>query len=137
MRGVDGSAETATDAAKDLPADIVYAGFSLGVLPAQTLARTRPGARGALLFHACVSPSGFGTSWPEAVPLQIHMMDADEWTEVDRPVAEALVEQTPTAELFLYPGSGHLFADPSLSDYVQGGRRSAKERTLAFLHRVG
>ena len=105
-----------TDAAKDLPADIVYAGFSLGVLPAQTLARTRPGARGALLFHACVSPSEFGTSWPEAVPLQIHMMDADEWTEVDRPVAEALVEQTPTAELFLYPGSGHLFADPSLSD---------------------
>jgi dienelactone hydrolase len=115
-----------TDAAKDLPADIVYAGFSLGVLPAQTLARTRPGARGALLFHACVSPSEFGTSWPEAVPLQIYMMDADEWTEVDRPVAEALVEQTPTAELFLYPGSGHLFADPSLSDYVQGGRRSAQ-----------
>ena len=37
-----------TDAAKDLPADIVYAGFSLGVLPAQALAQTRPGARGAL-----------------------------------------------------------------------------------------
>ena len=73
------------EAAKDLPADIVYAGFSLGVLPAQALAQTRPGARGALFFHGCVSPSEFGTSWPEAVPLQIHMMDADEWTEVDRP----------------------------------------------------
>jgi dienelactone hydrolase len=60
-----------SDAAKELPADIVYAGFSLGVLPAQALAQTRPGARGALLFHACVSPSEFGTSWPEAVPLQI------------------------------------------------------------------
>ena len=126
-----------SEAAKDLPADIVYTGFSLGVLPAQALAQTRPGARGALLFHACVSPSEFGTSWPEAVPLQIHMMDADEWTEVDRPVAEALVEQTPTAELFLYPGSAHLFADPSLGDYNEEAAVLLKERTLAFLHRVG
>jgi dienelactone hydrolase len=126
-----------SEAAKDLPADIVYAGFSLGVLPAQALAQTRPGARGALLFHACVSPSEFGTSWPEAVPLQIHMMDADEWTEVDRPVAEALVEQTPTAELFLYPSWAHLFADPSLGDYNEEAAVLLKERTLALLHRVG
>jgi dienelactone hydrolase len=126
-----------SDAAKDLPADIVYAGFSLGVLPAQALARTRPGARGALLFHACVSPSEFGTSWPEAVPLQIHMMDADEWTEADRPLAEALVEQTPTAELLLYTGSGHLFADASLDDYRKEAAVLLEERTLAFLHRVG
>jgi dienelactone hydrolase len=126
-----------SEAAKDLPPDIVYAGFSLGVLPAQALAQTRPGARGALLFHACVSPSEFGTSWPEAVPLQIHMMDADEWTEMDRPVAEALVEKIPTAELFLYPGSAHLFADPSSGDYNEAAAALLKERTLAFLHRVG
>jgi dienelactone hydrolase len=65
------------------------------------------------------------------------MMDADEWTEVDRPVADALVEQTPTAELFLYPGSAHLFADPSLGDYNEEAAVLLKERTLAFLHRVG
>jgi dienelactone hydrolase len=126
-----------SNAAKELPADIVYAGFSLGVLPAQALAQTRPGARGTLLFHACVSPSEFGTSWPEAVPLQIHMMDADEWTEMDRPAAEALVEQTPTAELFLYPGSAHLFADPGSGDYHAEAALLLKERTLAFLRRVG
>jgi dienelactone hydrolase len=126
-----------SDAAKDLPADIVYAGFSLGVLPAQALAQTRPGARGALLFHGCVSTSEFGTSWPEAVPLQIHMMDADEWTAVDRATAEALVETIPAAELFLYPGSAHLFADPGLDDYNEGAAALLKERTLAFLHRVG
>src|SRR5262245_7889753 len=34
--------------ADDLPNELVYAGFSLGVLPAQKLAQTRPGARGAL-----------------------------------------------------------------------------------------
>ncbi len=126
-----------SDAARDLSADIVYAGFSLGVLPAQALAQTRPGARGALFFHACVSPSEFGTSWPEAVPLQIHMMDADEWTAEDRAAAEALVETTAAAELFIYPGSAHLFADPSLGDYHAEAAALLKERTLAFLHRVG
>jgi dienelactone hydrolase len=126
-----------TDAAKELPADIVYAGFSLGVLPAQALAQTRPGARGALFFHGCVSPAEFGTPWPAAVPLQIHMMDADEWTEEDRAAAEALVEKIPTAELFLYPGSAHLFADPSSRDYNEEAALLLKQRTLAFLHRVG
>ena len=84
-----------------------------------------------------MSPSEFGTAWPEAVPLQIHTMDADEWTEVDRATAEALVEKIPTARLFLYPGSAHLFADPSLGDYNEEAAVLLKERTLAFLHRVG
>ena len=128
----DGSA-----AATELPADIVYAGFSLGVLPAQSLAQTRPGARGAIFFHACLPTSEFESSWPEGVPLQIHMMDADPWSEEDRPVAEALVEETPGAELFLYPGSGHLFADPTSQDYDEPSARLLKERTLAFLDRVG
>lgn len=126
-----------SDAAKGLPADVVYAGFSLGVLPAQALAQTRPGARGALFFHSCVSPSEFGTSWPEAVPLQIHMMAADEWTVEDRAVAEALVGKISAAELFLYPGAGHLFADPSTGDYDEQAAVLLKQRTLAFLHRVG
>jgi dienelactone hydrolase len=124
-------------AATELPADIVYAGFSLGVLPAQSLAQTRPGARGAILYHGCVPPSEFGSSWPEGVPLQIHMMDADPWSEEDRPAAEALVEEVDGAELFLYPGSGHLFADSSLVDFDEKAAGLLKERTLAFLHRVG
>ena len=59
------------------PNELVYAGFSLGVLPAQKLAQTRAGARGALLFYSCVPTSEFGTSWPADVPVQIHGMDAD------------------------------------------------------------
>jgi dienelactone hydrolase len=126
-----------SDAARGLPADIVYAGFSLGVLPAQALAQTRSGARGALLFHGCVPPSEFGTPWPEAVPVQIHAMDADPWAEADIAAAKALVEEIPTAELLLYPGSAHLFADPSSGDYDEEAALLLKERTLAFLHRVG
>jgi dienelactone hydrolase len=124
-------------AAKELPAEIVYAGFSLGVLPAQALAQTRPGARGALFFHGCVAPAEFGTAWPEALPLQVHMMAADEWTAEDRAAAEALVEKTAAAELFLYPGSGHLFADASSGDYNEQAAGLLKARTLAFLDRVG
>jgi dienelactone hydrolase len=123
--------------AAELPADIVYAGFSLGVMPAQSLAQTRPGARGAILCSAAMPASEFGTSWPEGVPLQIHMMDRDPWAEEDRPAAEALVGEVEDAELFLYPGSGHLFADSSLDDYDEQAARLLKERSLAFLGRVG
>jgi dienelactone hydrolase len=123
--------------AEKLPAGIVYAGFSLGVLPAQSIAQTRPGAKGAVFFHACLPPSEFESPWPEGVPVQIHMMDRDPWGEEDLPAAEALVEEVGGAELFLYPGSGHLFADPSLDDYDEQAAGLLKERTIAFLNEVG
>ncbi len=53
--------ERGVQAADDLPAGLVYAGFSLGVMPAQRLAQTRPGAAGALLLEACVPTSEFGS----------------------------------------------------------------------------
>jgi len=123
-------------AAMELPADIVYGGFSLGAMSAQSLAQTRPGAKGAILFHGCVPASEFG-AWPEGVPLQIHMMDSDPWGEEDRPAAEELVEEVEDAELFLYPGSSHLFADSSLDDYDEQAAGLLMERTQAFLRRVG
>ena len=115
-----------TAAAEGLPTDIVYAGFSLGAMPAQSLAHTRPGARGAILFHAFVPTSEFGGPWPEGVPLQIHMMDSDAWAEDDRPVAEALVKEIEDAELFLYPGSGHLFRRLEPGRLRRAGSRAAQ-----------
>jgi dienelactone hydrolase len=126
-----------TAAAEGLPADVVDAGFSLGVLPAQSLAQRRPGARGAIFYHAAIPASEFDSPWPKGVPLQIHMMDADPETAEDRPAAEALVQEVDDAELFMYPGSGHLFADASLGDYDEQAAGLLKERTLAFLQRVG
>ena len=125
------------EAAEGLPEDIVIAGFSLGVMPAQSLAQTRPGARGALLYHGALPPSEFGGPWPEAVPVQIHFMDQDPWAEEDLAAAEALVREVEDAELFIYPGSGHLFADPTSGDYDERAAALLKERTLAFLNRVG
>jgi dienelactone hydrolase len=122
-------------AAEGLPDEIVYAGFSLGVLPAQMLAQTRPGARGALLFCACVPTSEFGCPWPQGVPLQIHAMDADEFFvgEGDVNAARNLVETVENAELFLYPGDQHLFVDSSLPAYDPAAAALLLQRTLAFL----
>ncbi|HVQ88056.1 MAG TPA: dienelactone hydrolase family protein [Actinomycetes bacterium] len=129
--GFDTIIERGGAAAEGLPADVVYAGFSLGVLPAQMLAQTKDGAKGALLFHSCVPASEFGRPWPAGVPLQIHSMDKDEWFELD--VAEQLVETIEDAELFLYSGDGHLFADNSLDDYDKDAAALLIERVLSFL----
>ena len=103
--GFDVLLERGVAAADGLPAEIVYAGFSLGVLPAQMLAQTRPGARGALLLHACFPPSEFGAPWPDGVPVQIHAMEADEWFQEDAAAARELVEAVESAELYLYPAT--------------------------------
>jgi dienelactone hydrolase len=120
-------------AAEGLPDGLVYAGFSLGVMPAQELAQTRAGARGALLFSAAFPASEFGGAWPPGVPLQIHMMEDDEWAVEDLPAARELVESTEGAELFLYPGDRHLFADSSLPDYDESAATLLFQRVLAFL----
>jgi dienelactone hydrolase len=120
-------------AADGLPDALVYAGFSLGVMPAQELAQTRPGAKGALLFSAAFPASEFG-SWPPGVPLQIHMMEGDEWALEDLPAARELVESVSGAELFLYPGDRHLFADSSLADYDEAAATLLMQRVLAFLN---
>jgi dienelactone hydrolase len=121
-------------AANALPTELVYAGFSLGVLPAQKLAQTRPGARGALLFYSCVPTEYFG-AWPADVPVQIHGMDADPIFvgEGDIDAARALVGSTEQAELFLYPGDQHYFADSSLPSYDAYAAALLTRRVLDFL----
>jgi dienelactone hydrolase len=121
--------------AEALPSELVYAGFSLGVVPAQKLAQTRPRARGALLFYSCVPTSEFGSPWPAGVPVQIHGMDADPIfvDEGDLDAARAIVESTENAELFLYPGDQHYFADSSLPSYDEGATKLLTQRVLAFL----
>lgn len=128
----------AEEVAADLPDRLVYAGFSLGVVPAQKLAQTRPGAAGALLFYSCVPLAAFGGVWPEGVPVQIHGMDADPYFvgEGDVEAARELVEQAEHGELFLYPGDQHYFADSTLSSYRPEAAALLRQRARAFLARV-
>jgi dienelactone hydrolase len=134
--GFDTIAERGRRSAEGLPTDLVYGGFSLGVMPAQELAQTRAGAKGALLFSAAFPASEFG-SWPERVPVQIHMMEEDEWALEDLPAAHELVDSVDGAELFLYSGDRHLFADSSLSDYDEGAATLLLQRVRSFLDDVG
>jgi dienelactone hydrolase len=125
-------------AVEGLPTALVYAGFSLGVLPAQKLAQTRPGARGALLYYSCVPVAEFGSAWPDGVPVQVHGMDADPIFagEGDIDAARALVASTDRAELFLYPGNQHYFADSALPSYDPDAAALLLHRTLTFLRSV-
>ena len=49
----------------------------------------------------------------------------------DRLVSEA------GGELFLYPGSAHLFTDRSWQEYDEASTKLVLERTMTFLDRVG
>jgi dienelactone hydrolase len=126
--------------ADDLPSELVYAGFSFGVLPAQQLAQTKAGARGALFFYSCLPISGEGAfgPWPESVPVQIHGMDKDPIFagEGDIDAAREIVAKAPDAELFLYLGDQHYFADRSLPSYDAEATALLTQRVLAFLGRV-
>ncbi|MFF8387066.1 dienelactone hydrolase family protein [Streptomyces kanasensis] len=136
--GFDTFTERGTAAAQGLPAALVYVGFSLGVLPAQKLAQTRPGATGALLLEACVPLSEFGSAWPRGVPVQIHGMHADPFFagEGDVDAAREVVRTGADAELFLYPGDRHLFTDSSLPSYDEQSAVQVHRRVLDFLDRV-
>src|SRR5262245_20603193 len=74
-------AALADEAVAGLPASLVYAGISSGVMQAQRLAQTRPGAAGAVLCESCLPISGEWAigPWPDGVPVQVHGMDADEF----------------------------------------------------------
>jgi dienelactone hydrolase len=130
-------------AVADLPASLVYAGFSFGAGAAQRLAQTRPGARGALLYESCIPLTGdwaFGP-WPDGLPVQIHGMDQDPFfaLEGDIDAARELVAKVgpELAELFVYPGNQHLFIDSALPSYDADAAALVLRRSREFLDRVG
>ncbi|MGW5330889.1 dienelactone hydrolase family protein [Streptomyces sp. NPDC004014] len=132
-KGFDAIRERGAAAADDLGPELVYAGFSFGVTIAQRLAQTRPGARGALLIDSCLPVTEFGEAWPVGVPVQIHGKEGDEFFGEDLPAARELVGAAAAAELFVYPGGQHLFADSSLDAHDPEASRLLMERVRAFL----
>jgi dienelactone hydrolase len=134
--------ERADRAVADLPAGLVYAGFSFGAGVAQRFAQTRPGARGAMLYESCIPLTGEWAvgPWPDGVPVQIHGMDKDPFfaLEGDIDAARELVETVGSelAELFVYRGDRHLFADSSLPSYDADAAGLVVQRSREFLDRV-
>jgi dienelactone hydrolase len=126
----------------DLPDDLVYAGFSWGVMVAQRLAQTRPGARGALLYEACLPVTGEWAvgPWPAGVPVQVHGMEQDPFfgLEGDLDAARELVATigSELGEVFVYPGDRHLFTDSSLPSYDADATALVLQRSRQLLDRV-
>ena len=137
-RGSGAQDAWADEVVAGLPARLVYVGISLGVMPAQRLAQTRPGAAAAVLLEACVAPSEFGSGWPDGVPVQVHGMERDPFfgLEGDLDAARDLVAAVDDGELFVYPGDVHLFTDSSLPSHDEAATRLVVERILALLARV-
>jgi dienelactone hydrolase len=130
--GMDGLLSEGDRFADEHSAEVVYAGFSVGALIAHKLAQTRPGAKGALLYHYGDVPFNmFGESWPADVPVQLHIAQDDEWREPG--VVESFIEAVASGELFEYPGAAHLFTDSSLPEFDPTSRSLVIERTLEFL----
>ncbi len=136
--GFDEVVERGRRAAEALPEEVVYAGLSLGVVPAQMLTQTRPGARAAVLCHSCVPAAEFGAPWPEGVPGQVHIMEHDPLAaEGDLDAARELAAEVDEVELFLYPGERHLFADPGLPDYDAAAAALLVARVRGLLDSLG
>lgn len=128
------------EAMADLPDELVHMGISWGVMRAQRLAQTRPGARAAILLEACVPITGewaFGP-WPDGVPVQVHGKDDDEFFahEGDLDAAREIAATVPDAAVFTYPGSEHLFVDSSLPSYDEEATELVLQRVLDLLDRV-
>jgi dienelactone hydrolase len=138
LGGSAAATATADQVAAGLPADVVYAGISLGAMQAQRLAQTRPGARGAVLLEACAPSSAFGDGWPAGVAVQVHGMERDPFfgAEGDIDAARELVAEADDGELFTYPGEAHLFTDSSLPSFDAAATGLVVERTLALLGRL-
>src|SRR3954449_4907947 len=141
--GDDVLRERAAQAVGDLPGDLVFAGVSWGVATAQVLARTRPGARGALLYEAFLPVTGEWAvrPWPDGLRGQVHGMEKDPFfgLEGDLDAARGLVEMVgpEVAELYVYPGDRHLFTDSSLPSYDEQAAALVLRRSLEFLDRLG
>ena len=129
------------EAVAGLPAGLVFAGFSMGVVYAERLAASRPGALGAVLMHGAVPVDGlteyFGIErWPEGVPAQVHYAVDDPWVEAEQevvPLGDAVRGAGAKFEQYVYPGSGHLFADPDFFEYDRTSSEAMWERVVAFL----
>jgi len=122
-----------------LPDGFVAAGFSNGSGMAELVAANRP-VRGVLMLSGALDPGEVGVAWPQAVPAQVHYTVDDAFHEqeaIDAVVA-AVTAAGGTIEVFEYPGSGHLFADPSKDDEYQPAEAALMwERVTEFVQRVG
>lgn len=128
--------ERAIAACADFGEELVFAGMSMGAGIAQQMGKNDSRARGALLLHGGGFPKQ--TRWSARVPVQIHFTVDDVWREhgAQENLLESAARAGAQAELFLYPGSAHLFSDPTSPEHMPENADLLTERALNFLTRI-
>ena len=123
-------------AVAELADGFVVAGFSQGSGIA-TFVATRRAVSGVLQFSGLNPVEWFGEDarWPAGVDSQSHQMENDPFRD---PVEEQAARDVAAAgghlEVFFYPGSGHLFTDPTLSgEYDPAATELMWSRVLQFV----
>ena len=133
--------ERAVEAVSDLSDGFMPAGFSLGCVLAVHLATQRT-VSGILMIAGAIPVSAFGADvrWPAGVPAQTHSTLADPWREqeeLDQTIHDVEAGGG-SIEVFDYPGSGHLFTDPSLpAEYDPVATETFWSRALPFVRACG
>ncbi|GAA0622463.1 dienelactone hydrolase family protein [Streptomyces crystallinus] len=112
---------------------LVYAGFSLGGSLAQTLALGDEKARGLLLFHGTADIAEDASV--DELPVQLHVADPDpfethDWLNTWYLRMERIGAD---AEVYRYPGAGHLYTDRGLADYDESAAERSWTTALGFL----
>jgi dienelactone hydrolase len=129
----------AIDLTADLPDGFFAVGFSNGGGMAEFVAARRRNVRGVVMISGALDPAEIGITWPSGVPAQVHSTVDDprrvqEWIDA---VVAAVERAGATADVFDYPGSGHLFADPSMADeYRPAEAELMWSRVTEFIARI-
>ena len=131
----------ARDSVASLPDGFVSAGFSLGCVMAVHVATQRR-VSGVLMIAGAIPVSAFGHGvvWPAGVPAQTHSTLADPWRdqeELDQAVRD-VESGGGTIDVYDYPGSGHLFTDPTLpAEFDAVATEVFWSRALPFVRSCG
>jgi dienelactone hydrolase len=116
-------------------------GFSLGCVMAVHVA-TRRQVSGVVMVAGAIPVSAFGPDvlWPQGVPAQTHATLDDPWRDEDevRDAVRDVAAGGAVLEVVDYPGSGHLFTDPTLPDeYDPVATEDLWARVLPFVRACG
>lgn len=131
--------ERALAGTADMPDGFVTMGFSNGAGMAEYVAGTRPGVAGVIMSGGSIDPAAIGITWPQGLDGQVHTTVDDPWRQQDQIAATvaAAKDAGGRVEVYDYPGSGHLFADPSKADEYQAADAEMMwARVFDFLDRV-
>lgn len=92
----------------------------------------RPLTAGVLLLH---SVGGIPDNVRSGLPVQVHLADPDRFGPADEVAAwqAAAARLGISAEIFKYPGIGHLYTDTTLPDYDAEAAERTWNRIIDFL----